>query len=286
MQTSPFSKIIFPAILASSTVFAVLTVPVTTSSSSPLISPLSRWVDAPSLLQNQHKELSIRYIGVAIVLSAIAGLGTAELIRMRHAQRDRRQQLLKLLEQSVEQSDLGPSNLGPSDLEHLGTEPPGLAQPDRAPFEPGDRAQEPPGWGALLPTLKLRAFPAVVSPPVAPELPGESAQPPQTAGDGAALAQSVIEEDLSHLACRIQLPDNPERLLALQIDGVYYSFLQTRPTRQQALAMIHRLARQGETALATHHPRGYAVWVRQPGARPDKYTWEQWPLMASPGTGL
>lgn len=91
MNSSQFKSILFPAVLMSSTVFSVLTLPLVLfepestvvsaeviQTDLPAFSPLQPLFD---IFESGNKTLAIRYIGFSVVASASAGIATAELLR-------------------------------------------------------------------------------------------------------------------------------------------------------------------------------------------------------------
>jgi hypothetical protein len=76
--------------------------------------------------------------------------------------------------------------------------------------------------------------------------------------------------------CRIWVDHPPRRLLALQVETHYYSFLRLMPTRVAALKLAERLSRAAHHLLITiaeptrradQAEAPYAVWLRQPEAK-------------------
>jgi hypothetical protein len=87
MSSFPLRTVILPAVLISSAVFSTLTLPFVL-----LKEPIA--IDIPPLLSGgriepifdaENKDVAIRYVGVAILLSVGAGIGTVEFLRARHS---------------------------------------------------------------------------------------------------------------------------------------------------------------------------------------------------------
>jgi len=87
MSSFPLQTVILPAVLVSSAVFSTLTLPFVL-----LKEPIA--IDIPPLLSGgriepmfdaENKDVAIRYVGIAILLSVGAGIGTVELLRARHS---------------------------------------------------------------------------------------------------------------------------------------------------------------------------------------------------------
>ncbi|MBD2258031.1 hypothetical protein [Pseudanabaena sp. FACHB-2040] len=292
MTASPFQKIVFPAILASSAVFASLTVPLASVGGSPAAAPLpgpiKQWFSP--LLQHEQKKVSIRYIGFSIISSVVAGVGTAEIMRLNQNRQQRSYDLLQLLTKPEPESSESffaadfPAEITPeSDEATWGTTQPlnwldGLAQ-EPLPGWPSARWDEPSKETHRSLFTASPSHPWHIS-----DTPQAEIQP--DLADRSAVAQSdsfsqaLSSDQAGEQPCRIQLPGSDQRVLAMEVEGEYYSFFRLRPTREQALAMVNTLAKRGESAIVTPHAKGHVVWVKQTQAKADKSTWEQWQMIA------
>lgn len=101
-------NVVFPAVLVSCAVFSSLTLPFTTSESTPVN------INAPLLnsefeldFRQENKGAAIRYIGAAIVLSVGSGMATVELLR----------RLQAATERSTAQSSQPAVNLQPGEID-------------------------------------------------------------------------------------------------------------------------------------------------------------------------
>lgn len=291
MTVSPFQKIVFPAILASSAVFAALTLPLSSVSNintdAPLPDPIKQWFSP--LLQHEQKKVSIRYVGFSIISSVAAGVGTAELMRLGQGRQRRRQQRQVELQQLFDHStaedplDVDPTADQPIDV---GAESDRIFGAMQTPNWLGAIAQQVlPVWssevdweaqpGSSLLSAELASEPRRGAPTSV--LPADSPQAPVAAPGATAAAPAILLS--SQRTYRIQLPGSDQRVLAIQLDGEYYSFLRLRPTQEQAIALLSGLEQRGQAGVVTPHGQGYAVWVKQAQAtgRPD---WQQWQMIA------
>lgn len=255
MTDSPFKKIIFPALLAAGSVFAALTLPLSSlnqpSWSTRLPGPVQEWFSP--LLHSEHKKLSIRYVGFSITTSVIAGFGTAELMRLRQKHRQRQRDLLQLL--LVAPTPASPTETRlESELIITQESTEVFAAPTLANWMDGIDQAALPGWNS----------PALWDQRATPQSPWPVPLPVQP---------------LPH-TCRIQLPGSSQRVLAIQVDGDYYSFFRLRKTEAQALSLVATLEERGQIAIATPHAKGHAVWIKQPHATVNTPAWEQWPMAA------
>lgn len=302
MTASPFNRIIFPAILTSSTVFASLTLPLTALESSKLISslptPVVEW--ASSFLHPEANKLPIRYIGFSILASVGTGVGVAELMRMKQNHHQRQQDLIQLLEDS----DAADSNSGAdwrsgeaiqfsgnsADFFNASKQVNWLSGLDNLDIpkwsSSEDMAQEQPleAFASLSASFSLSRLAQVQEKPSKiSAYPVETleldAQPSLGSRRTQKLDLSTLDEVSQH-TCRIKVRGSQERLLALQLADKYYSFFRVRASLEQALTVVSTAEKRGETALVTPHARGYAVWIYQPEARLDSTDWEHWRLSA------
>lgn len=67
--------------------------------------------------------------------------------------------------------------------------------------------------------------------------------------------------------CYIRVADLDDRLEAIQWKGQYYSLFKVAETRQQALELVSKLKRRGDTVVITPTRQGYSLWVWEPDAR-------------------
>lgn len=308
MTASPFSKIIFPAILTSSTVFAALTLSLTALESNRVTRalPIPVQEGISSLLNPEHEKVSIRYIGFSILASVGTGVGIAELMRIQQARRQRQSDLLQLLEDSESAKSTTEADWRSGETVQLGGNSADLFSPSKQvnwlsgledtaiPSWPtsDDSKQEQPlaAFTALSAPLSLsqfsqsrenRSFKKVSSPieTLTTESITVKNQLHPTSSRTQELSLPTLDEVSQH-TCRIKIRGSQERLLALQLEEKYYSFFRVRASLEQALTVVSNAKKRGEAALVTPHARGYAVWVYQPDARLDSADWENWRLTA------
>lgn len=292
MTVSPFQKIIFPAVLASSAVFAALTLPLSSVSNlntdAPLPDPIKQWFSP--LLHHEQKKVSIRYVGFSIISSVAAGVGTAELMRLSQSHQRRRQQRQVELQQLFEHSTAEE----PADVDLTADQPIDIgAESDRI-----FGAMQTPNWLSAIAHQALPVWSSEVDWEAQPSssllsaelssepwqrgastsaLPVDSPQAPAAATEAAAKAPAILPS--RQRTYRIQLPGSDQRVLAIQIDGEYYSFLRLRPTREQAIALLSGLEQRGQVGAVTPHGQGYAVWIKQTQAT-GHTDWQQWQMIA------
>lgn len=71
---------------------------------------------------------------------------------------------------------------------------------------------------------------------------------------------------VSYVPCHVQVPDVPQRLSAIALDGRFYSFFKVINEAQKLLSVISRLGKQDDEVAVTPTPRGYILWVYEPQA--------------------
>lgn len=240
----------------------MLTMPMTSRKaiqiSAHLPAPVSQWV-APALAQ-QHKQFSIRYVGVAIMSSVLVGVGTAEAMRLRQA-RIRRQQALW---QGV---DVVASDA--SSASWLQTA--GQVEGQLSGLKDLTASLEPttlPAWGDQIDqrhdTESVLDWAALLDGPIK-SAPDDHLSSPDLVPSAPLLAVQPTY--------RIQTAEGNQRLLAIKVNGDYYSFYRQRPTAEKADAVAAQLQRRGKTTIVTADAKGHTIWVHQPGARLDQSCW-------------
>lgn len=70
-----------------------------------------------------------------------------------------------------------------------------------------------------------------------------------------------LSERKSYISCHIRVPDVPQRLPAIALDGRFYSFFRTVPEPAKALAIATRLGKRDDEVAVTINRRGYSIWV-------------------------
>lgn len=79
----------------------------------------------------------------------------------------------------------------------------------------------------------------------------------------------ILESRTQYQPCHIRVPDLDDRIVAIRVDGKFYSLLKLVKERQQALEIANRLANKGEAVLITSTVKGDAIWVLEPEAYLD-----------------
>ena len=79
----------------------------------------------------------------------------------------------------------------------------------------------------------------------------------------------ILESRTQYQPCHIRVPDLDERIVAIRVDGKFYSLLKLVKDRQQALEIGNRLAHKGEVVMITGTVKGDAIWVLEPEAYLD-----------------
>lgn len=259
MKDFPIRNIFLPATLVGTAIFSAMafTLPtfVNHYSQKEGIAGTSTWgARSPLELTGVHKEVMITYIGTAIVVSASAGLGAAELLRKRSAQKSQAPSLKSALAELIDQH----SQQGNTDLEEEFSSL--VAQH----LEANDLQ-------GLMPAAANR----VATPPTDVTFPVEipeavwqaPAQAPPSSPDSAVETDdTVMIFPGQYQRCRIQVPNLSEQQYAIAFDQQFYSLLNSGITKEQALAAVKQLAAAERAAILTPMNQGYAVWVLEPEA--------------------
>lgn len=252
MSSHRVESIVFPAILTSSAVFSLLTLPFFFYRAQPqaLTHPIFSTPVFQTILANQSRDLTIRYIGGSLVTSVVAGIATVELCR-----RSRNRQ-------AVNQVTSSTANLQLSSLPHAA--------------ESQEFDQEDSIWN--MEWLETGAFPdGSVDQAFTPQQTwgsnlGNGMHPleyldPTDADQGTDLALgTIMEVSENYSTCRIWVDHLHRRLFAIQVSGQYYSLFRLLPTKEAALEASQQLSQQQHRIIITPEEQQYAVWVWQPEA--------------------
>lgn len=89
-------------------------------------------------------------------------------------------------------------------------------------------------------------------------------------------AQSLIPSSIRFLkfrnqyhSCHIRVPDSERYLAAIFFDSSYYSFFKFEKDHNRASQVATKLNRRGDTSIITETPKGYAIWILEPEAKPS-----------------
>lgn len=249
MQNFPVRNIFLPATLVASAVFAAFTVPAALrQANNGLISTIPVLNRSAFMSPDRiHKDVAIPYIGTAIVLSAGAGIVTAELSRKRHAASQK-----TVLQQAEFDS-----------FEDISVAPESAVFPISNPKFEWPTAETtdiaPSGENGFLDYN----FPADMPEATWPEA-STAKTPIETAQDA---DYTVVIFPGQYQRCRIQVSHLPEHLYAIEFDERFYSLLSAGIAKEQALAAIKQLNQEDRPAILTQMNQGYAVWVLEPQAQ-------------------
>ncbi|MEO0985152.1 MAG: hypothetical protein AAFY20_06340 [Cyanobacteria bacterium J06639_14] len=253
MQDFPIRNIFLPAALAASAVFSALTLPTALQRST------THAVDLPTSSQQSqmdlsrvHKDIAIPYIGTVIVLSAGAGIATAELVRKWHAARKSTAAQTPEADfaDSFEDDSVSSPEI-PSSITSLPLRAPDFAWPTSKNLETASSAAK---------TWVDYDFPKQFT-----------AATWETPAAVATVAQApdmtVVIFPGQYQRCRIQVPSQREQSYAIEFDEKFYSLLSAGVSKEQALAAITQLDQENRPAILTQMNEGYAVWVLEPEAQ-------------------
>ena len=76
----------------------------------------------------------------------------------------------------------------------------------------------------------------------------------------------VLGSRSQYRSCHIQVPDESDRLAAIQVGDQYYSFFRVVKDRQKTLQMAARLVYKGDKVVITHVANGDVIWILEPNA--------------------
>jgi hypothetical protein len=91
-----------------------------------------------------------------------------------------------------------------------------------------------------------------------------SSTPPQTSR--ALQPIKLLSQREQYTTCHIQVPDEPERMAAIALNGRYYSFFRRCHQVHKALGLMMKLGGRGDAVAVTSTRRGYVLWLHEPDA--------------------
>lgn len=249
MAMFTIKNVVLPAVLVSSAIFSILTLPFVLLKSEPTLTvelpllsepvtvrlpPLLRGGVQP-ILESENRDVAIRYVGGVIVVSVSAGIITIEVLRRLHASR-------RLVETQ------SPLPLFQSDLQQEEDIP--ADQPFSLAFleENIDSFSSEANYALLLAKTDAKATHLELN-----------AVHSQTLGQ-------ILESNRQYETCRIRVPHLERRLFAILWQGEYYSYLKTQKTKDKALEAVAKLNQSAEKSVITLTEQGYTIWVLQPEA--------------------
>ncbi|NJM74466.1 MAG: hypothetical protein HC852_00385 [Acaryochloridaceae cyanobacterium RU_4_10] len=68
--------------------------------------------------------------------------------------------------------------------------------------------------------------------------------------------------------CHVLVPDTQERLAAITLNQMVFSFFRTVRDRDKALDIVGKLYDSGNDAVIVQAPKAYSVWVLEEDATP------------------
>jgi hypothetical protein len=247
---------VLSAILVASTVFSGLTLPFffyrsqVESAQSEVELPFLHQQLQPILI-NQNRDLTIRYIGGAMVISVAAGLTTLELQRRWQAVA-RKRSLAMALPQTLA---LGSSERPAATRAASSNSQSNLELDNREVSANDPDTQLERGWLSELIDRSINEEQMI----------GPDFQP----SGGATVQPGTIVEQAEELpTCHIWSTDQQRRLLAVQFEGQYYSFFRLFTTHAEAWDAAQQLSMQQHHLIITLADQMYALWVLQPEAQP------------------
>jgi hypothetical protein len=278
-------NVILPAVLVSSGVFSVLTLPFVLNKNEVVgFAPPAFLEEAsqPSF-DRESKNAAIRYVGGAIVVSVGAGVATIEILRRMHPanqlsklQKDTLNSQIRKIE-SEAQPD--PAALT-EDVESA------IAEFLRTASAASDQAVEPSHAKASLlhfePETSTNLWEESAATQAAVESASDSvwmnANSSQNSRSIAASSSNQLFEQVEPISSfpgqsnlpyetyRIRVPHRQDTLFAILLEGEYYSLVRTHKSQEKILELATQLYQLGDRVIITSVGERYAVWVLQPEA--------------------
>lgn len=303
MTSYPLSNVLLPAVIVSSAVFSTLTLPFAFIKKEPLVVEVPPFppVEIQPLFNGEHKDIAIPYIGFSIVVSVGAGMVSVEVIRRWNAYRESviaqkqeenlqpnwsgkgtQQEAINLAEYRPEISALDlplTDNIFPNQspitldaipvpqvirienpelvknatqLKELSTE-----------FLSG-RLDELLQTTTLSPVSEQQNLSPGSHEDNSVEIKANENSQESTSRTFDLAASKIIESRTLYQRCRIKVPHLERRLLAIIVDGQYYSFFRAETTKEKVLEIIAKLSHRVQKTVITKTEKGYFIWAWEP----------------------
>ena len=85
--------------------------------------------------------------------------------------------------------------------------------------------------------------------------------------------------------CHIYLPEEPQRLAAVALDGKFYSFFRSLREPIKTVGLLLKLAARGQQVVTTPTKHGHALWIYEPDGSLAKSTTRESARMLPPTFG-
>jgi hypothetical protein len=254
---------VFPVILVASTVFSILSLPFFLYRLQPEADP-SNLQDFQPILESQNRDVTIRYIGAALVLSVITGIGTIELQRRRRPQPALAhwQPSIQLDQDPVEsfsvQRPALPSHRFASDTLASDTLLEDTLLEDELDNEQVELAE-------------IDAASAIEASFLANH---DEHNAKNLLNIASPQREELIAElddlDQDYSTCRIWVAPLQRRLFAIQVEGQFYSFFRLLPSKEAARQTALQLSQNLHHTVITSVEQEFAVWIWQPEAEAEE----------------
>lgn len=296
MTSYPLSNVLLPAVIISSAVFSTLTLPFAFIKKEPLVvevPPLGS-VEIQPLLNGEHKDVAIPYIGFAIVVSVGAGMASVEVTRRWNAYRESaisqkqeqnlqanwpgkgtQQEATNLPEYRPEISALDLPLTDEIFQNQFPTTPDAIPETQAISVENPEQVVDATQLARPQPTLPHQtATLSTVSEQqnFSPVLDENNSVELRVSGDGQESAVlgldlavgKILESRTLYQRCRIKVPHLERRLLAILFEGHYYSFFRAETTKEKVLEIIAKLSHRVQKTVITKTEKGYFIWAWEP----------------------
>lgn len=285
MTSYSLSSILLPAVFVSSAVFSCLTIPFALIKTEPVSVELPPFFsgEIQPIFNGEHKDVAIPYIGFAIVTSVGAGIATVEINRRWHAYREslliqaetvesqsvENQEIIDLPEYRPEISAIDFSgkedNFWNEELSISSSfnEQPITTETNQDDIDPTKLVISSQDFApaSIAEHFNLSLDQSKNSTDLLP-LANKSTN--ETFQNHNSNSTKILDSRQEYQTCRIKVPRLKQSLLAIIVNGEYYSFLRTEPSYERTLEIISKLSHKIENMVITNTEKGYAIWNLEP----------------------
>ncbi len=83
-------------------------------------------------------------------------------------------------------------------------------------------------------------------------------------------SEKILVSRDQYQSCYIRVPDLDKPLVAIAVNNKYYALFKAVPDQSQALLLLEKLEQRGDNTVITRTTTGYAVWVQEIDAQPER----------------
>jgi hypothetical protein len=241
MSSFPLRNVLLSAVLASSTVFSALTLPVVLLKPQPIAIELPPFFEGEiqPMFGGENQNLAIPYIGFSIVMSVGAGMTSVEVSRKWQAARQQKQTLVNAVE------EVFPIEAIDTEAECFLGDDYVLAASEQACVEIPSETDSGSMWSTA---LEFSTFNNISNPGINN------------------IWNNALQSPEPYPACHTHMPKLRRRLCCILSQGHSYRLLHAKRTKAKAPEILVNLEHRVDRTTITAAQQGHPVWIWEPNA--------------------